>query len=467
MMMLQGSVSYKVGKTSGGDTRYFTDGNEVYEYLESMYRFDLEGAFKGQPNPIFKWDGSYLEFQDFCQKNKIVIQGPIKGGWFKAEITREWLENGFKEAKKRYEDWEWLKMFYERSKKCISRVVDAADDYRWHKYFESRTLSALDSMTGHEFELAINELYEKKGYATRLTPKTGDYGVDLIAVRSGEHLAIQAKRYSKPVGVKAIQEASAGAKYYGAKTPVVISNSTFTKNAIDLAKRLGVRLIDTKVLSSMWLEAFPVLDIPPFCPDVYKNLEKQIDAVVGRSLNSGEYDLLARLLASRELGVHLGAWVKDVYWYTNRPQRMFKIAKNLNFITKAEIDSSELKLQAPKIYQAYLEAPRGLKSNPDFNVAQSNNKKLEQALARIEREFSDEISTIEKQFKQRLEGAVVASNRYEQILAEKAHLLADVERRKNLAEIYARGWINGINWSYGRADDGSSFVIMNSSHETN
>jgi restriction system protein len=73
--------------------------------------------------------------------------------------------------------------------------------------------------------------------------KSGDYGADVIA--RGflfTKIVVQCKCDSKPVGVKAIQEAYAAKCYYGASRAAVATNTTFTKQAKTLAKRCGVEL---------------------------------------------------------------------------------------------------------------------------------------------------------------------------------------------------------------------------------
>ena len=55
-------------------------------------------------------------------------------------------------------------------------------------------------------------------------------------------IVVQCKHYSKPVGVRAIQEVNAARKYYNASRAAVATNSTFTKQARALAKRCGVEL---------------------------------------------------------------------------------------------------------------------------------------------------------------------------------------------------------------------------------
>ncbi len=75
-----------------------------------------------------------------------------------------------------------------------------------------------------------------------MTNATGDQGLDVIAEKQGLRYGIQCKFYSHPVGNKAVQEAYAGCGYYDCDVPVVMTNSTFTVSARELADQLGVEL---------------------------------------------------------------------------------------------------------------------------------------------------------------------------------------------------------------------------------
>jgi hypothetical protein len=77
---------------------------------------------------------------------------------------------------------------------------------QWDQFHQLLSLEGIDLQSGKRFEQTVAALYSKRGYKTKVTPAGGDYGVDVIAERENEAIAIQAKRYSKPVGVKAIQD---------------------------------------------------------------------------------------------------------------------------------------------------------------------------------------------------------------------------------------------------------------------
>ena len=105
------------------------------------------------------------------------------------------------------------------------------------------TMEKLDRMEGHEFEYACAELLRHSGYRdVTVTQGAGDYGIDILARRGSVKYAIQCKRYKSNVSVKAVQEAGVGCDYYRCDAAAVMTNSNFTKQAMNLAKTTGVRL---------------------------------------------------------------------------------------------------------------------------------------------------------------------------------------------------------------------------------
>ncbi len=110
------------------------------------------------------------------------------------------------------------------------------------------SLSDIDLMSGYEFEKFVAKLFQKMGYKSYTTKESGDQGIDVIAEKQDVKVAIQCKCYNGVVGNHAIMEAVAGAKYYDANKVMVVTNSTFTKSAIELAKKNNVQLWDRKTL---------------------------------------------------------------------------------------------------------------------------------------------------------------------------------------------------------------------------
>ena len=93
-------------------------------------------------------------------------------------------------------------------------------------------------------------LFSKKGYRVQLTPYVGDWGADLIVSKGGVRTAVQAKRYGKKVGVRAVQEAVAAKGKYQCAEAMVVTNSFYTDEARDLARANRVALWDRNELVS-------------------------------------------------------------------------------------------------------------------------------------------------------------------------------------------------------------------------
>lgn len=105
-------------------------------------------------------------------------------------------------------------------------------------------LSVIDKMTGEEFEYYLKLRFEKEGYKVEMTKASQDYGADLIITKRGYSMVIQAKRYDANVGTAAIQEVVAAKEYYQAESCMVVTNSYFTINALNLAEVNEVELRD-------------------------------------------------------------------------------------------------------------------------------------------------------------------------------------------------------------------------------
>ena len=96
---------------------------------------------------------------------------------------------------------------------------------------------------GIRYEKYCMELLQKKGYTDVINTKaSGDQGIDIIAYRDGIKYGFQCKYYSASVGNHAVQEASSGALFYECNVAIVITNTTFTEPAKELAKKIGVVL---------------------------------------------------------------------------------------------------------------------------------------------------------------------------------------------------------------------------------
>ena len=108
-------------------------------------------------------------------------------------------------------------------------------------------MADIDQMSGEEFEELLKYHFQEQGYKAQLTPKSHDYGADLVLKNGyGETIVVQAKRYGSSVGIKAIQEVIGARSYYNAQRAIVFTNNYFSNSAEQLAETSGVELYDRK-----------------------------------------------------------------------------------------------------------------------------------------------------------------------------------------------------------------------------
>lgn len=110
----------------------------------------------------------------------------------------------------------------------------------------------IDSMDGYTFEKNCTATLIQGGFSNvRHTKLSGDFGVDILAEYDGKRIAIQCKRYSKPVGVKAVQEVLSGAQYYECEKAMIISNQTLTAQAVEMAQKTNTLFVPIENLVAL------------------------------------------------------------------------------------------------------------------------------------------------------------------------------------------------------------------------
>lgn len=328
---------YKIG-IKQGKWITITNGEEVFEATEDVRYYskppDIRNPFgrlPGDPkeeNRVRKLSISLAGFDSYCKSNGLEIRGCVTSGekakkmatpaaiggivgavvggpvgaavgagisgWFASgsDFNIDNLSSAYLRAKENALEWEkYDKEHAAYQSEQRDKYIEKAKE-NWKRYHKLKNLSSLDELNGIEFEAAIAGLYEHKGYEVQITKASGDFGVDVIAKKESEILAIQAKRYSGKVGIKAVQEVSAGAFYHKATKAIVITNSFYTEQAKELAKKTDITLINKKRLANMWESYQPSVEIPSFDLQQYEKLEKQIkrelyrtDAAAGKKYN--------------------------------------------------------------------------------------------------------------------------------------------------------------------------------------
>ena len=121
--------------------------------------------------------------------------------------------------------------------------------HHWRRERRRMRRADFDDMDGWEFEEYVAKLLVRDGYIhVEVTRGSGDQGVDILAQRDGVSYAVQCKHYTGKIPNKAVQEAYAGAEFYGCDVPVVLTNSFFSPSALELGDEIGVELWDREEL---------------------------------------------------------------------------------------------------------------------------------------------------------------------------------------------------------------------------
>lgn len=123
-----------------------------------------------------------------------------------------------------------------------------------------KRMKKIDAMSGQDFEDYCCRLLQQHGYiGINKTKASGDHGADILAEKDGITYAFQCKCYRKPVGNSAIQEIYAAKTLYRRDIGVLLTNRTCTKQAMEEAKSLGVKIWDRTKLSDLILNKSGVL----------------------------------------------------------------------------------------------------------------------------------------------------------------------------------------------------------------
>ncbi|KJS23072.1 MAG: hypothetical protein VR72_02545 [Clostridiaceae bacterium BRH_c20a] len=126
----------------------------------------------------------------------------------------------------------------------LSIAYKLTKKYLFYRKLKASQIDDVDFMSGQTFEIFVLELFKKLGYKGKLTPKTADYGADIILEIDGRKIAVQTKRWNDLVSITAVQEVLGSIKYYNLDKGMVVTNNYFTENAYELAKANGIELYD-------------------------------------------------------------------------------------------------------------------------------------------------------------------------------------------------------------------------------
>ncbi|MBC7086373.1 MAG: restriction endonuclease [Methanomethylovorans sp.] len=123
------------------------------------------------------------------------------------------------------------------------------------------TIEKLRELHPCEFEELVGNLFSRMGYRAEVTPYSKDNGVDIIISIEKFGLShtwiVQTKRYIEPVSVKEVREYSSLRYRDNVDGVIIVTTSSFTKEAQKEAGEHNVKLIDGQLLLKMLQHYMP------------------------------------------------------------------------------------------------------------------------------------------------------------------------------------------------------------------
>ena len=182
----------------------------------------------------------------------------------KKDYLKPLLERSLTSGKNKYGDQDYEKYFEELIEFCEHYFVPGSLEFFysarqiWTRaekiasswFDEIQDISSDIPQDGIDFEYWCAARLGEQEWTATVSQASGDQGVDIIAVRDGMTVAIQCKRYSKPVGNSAVQEVVAGKQMYNADSACVISTGGFTSSASILAEANSTVLLSAEFIDS-------------------------------------------------------------------------------------------------------------------------------------------------------------------------------------------------------------------------
>ncbi len=224
-----------------------------------------------------------------------------------------------------------------------------------------------DVHTGEEFEAYVKSALTQIGITANTTPASNDYGADLVIEYKNHRIAAQCKYYSSPVGISAVQEVIAAINYYRCEKGMVITNSTYTQQAENLAASNGIFLVDGSRLNA-YLNNDKVL-FSDFDYFIKENADRRTKVIQG-----AEWDLSSLVV---RYGVSESQILRR---YLNRGLPYYRVGKDYRFdpseVRQWEIDQQDFSLPAFVEYYEILqrELEDAIAHDDSGRVAELQNK---------------------------------------------------------------------------------------------
>jgi hypothetical protein len=101
-------------------------------------------------------------------------------------------------------------------------------------------------MRPDEYEHIVAEYFEEKGYETKVSQYSNDYGVDVFATKGKTKIAIQAKMFgnsSRPINRQMVMELHGAKDYFDCTKAILATDGRIIENAKEVADKLNIEIL--------------------------------------------------------------------------------------------------------------------------------------------------------------------------------------------------------------------------------
>ena len=100
------------------------------------------------------------------------------------------------------------------------------------------------ALSGVAFEKALSKLFRRMGYQVKLTPTTGDGGVDIILQTEGRITVVQCKAHSKRIPIGTARELAASMRDFHADDAIIACLNGVTRPVAEYIKGKSISVLD-------------------------------------------------------------------------------------------------------------------------------------------------------------------------------------------------------------------------------
>ena len=122
-----------------------------------------------------------------------------------------------------------------------------------------KSLAALQALSPDKFEDWVGARLRERGYSVKTMGMGGDHGVDLLAEKPGDLVAVQCKRFrARSVGEPILRDLLGAMQHFGATTGLIATTGQLTQAAARWAADKPIVIWDADGLVAMYGHTKPI-----------------------------------------------------------------------------------------------------------------------------------------------------------------------------------------------------------------